>query len=67
MSCKNRVEQIVPRGQYGLKTIEMACGSTGLDGSPIYCEECQKIYPTLPAYMYEDAGDEDFEPYRWGE
>lgn len=48
MSCKNKVAQHIPRG-YGVKTVYSPCGSTGINGELLLCDDCiaeyEKIYP----------------------
>ena len=41
MSCKNIAFQMVPYG-YGYKQIESQCGTTGIHGEQILCDECYK-------------------------
>lgn len=61
--CNNTVDQTVPT-RYSAKVVTMRCGSTSIYGSPLYCDECLKAGAvSLPAYMYEDAGDLDREPF----
>ena len=65
--CNNTVDQTVPCGPFGAscKIVTLRCGSTSIYGSPLYCEECLKAGAvSRPAWTYEDAGDEDFEPYQ---
>jgi hypothetical protein len=48
MRCKNKVTQMVPRG-YGYKEVKTRCGSTGIYGQELLCEECtakaERAYP----------------------
>lgn len=39
MSCKNRVSYFVPRG-WGYKELDYECGTTGIDGEAVLCDEC---------------------------
>ena len=60
--CQNTVSQTVPT-RYSAKVVYLRCGSTGIDGSPLYCEACQRQgYVARPAWTYEDAGEEDYNP-----
>jgi hypothetical protein len=46
--CKNKVTQTIPRG-YGYKEVLSRCGSTGIHGEQLICDECEerlkKQYP----------------------
>jgi len=48
--CKNKVDQYVP-WHYGYKKVTLPCGSTAIDGNPIYCKDCiekfEKQYPQV--------------------
>jgi hypothetical protein len=46
MSCKTRVIQYVPKG-YDYKAVSLVCGSTGIQGEPLFCEKCE---PKNPQY-----------------
>ena len=59
--CKNIVVQVVPT-RYSAKEIKMRCGSTSIYGTPIYCEECEKLHEDKPVWQYEDAGEDDLDP-----
>lgn len=59
--CKGTVIQVVPT-RFSAKEITMRCGSTSIYGTPIYCEECEKIYEAKPVWEYDDAGDDDRDP-----
>ena len=37
--CENKVDQTVPSG-WDYKTITMSCGSTGIHGQTLYCDQC---------------------------
>ncbi len=39
--CGAKVEVLVQRG-YSAKYIQMPCGSTGVDGGPNLCEQCER-------------------------
>lgn len=39
MKCNNKVSQFVPKG-YGYKEHKSPCGSTGIHGEQLICEEC---------------------------
>jgi hypothetical protein len=39
-NCKNRVAYTVPSG-WDYKTLDYACGNTGLDGEAVMCEICE--------------------------
>lgn len=41
MSCKNTIEQVVPKG-WDYTTITQSCGATSIHGHAQYCEDCQK-------------------------
>jgi hypothetical protein len=68
MNCKNRVMQSVPT-KYSYKQIELACGSTSIYGTPLYCDECAKVKEVKPVWQYEDAGEADLLPFNefWNE
>jgi hypothetical protein len=38
--CDNRVPYIVPSG-YDYKTLDYKCGSTGIHGEAVMCDECE--------------------------
>ena len=40
MRCKNTIKKYIPRG-YDFREIEYPCGSTGIDGEAIWCNECE--------------------------
>jgi hypothetical protein len=62
--CDNKVEQVVPKGPFDSKIIEMTCGSTSIWGTPLYCDECLKAGAEVkPAWQYEDSGELDSDPY----
>jgi hypothetical protein len=41
MGCGKSIEVDIPKG-FSYKTITVKCGSTGIDGYPNLCEECEK-------------------------
>ena len=47
--CKNKVCQYIPNGTMDWREIELPCGSTGMDGERLMCDECTKqaevMYP----------------------
>jgi hypothetical protein len=59
--CNEMVMQNIPT-KYSYKTVLMKCGSTSIYGDMVLCEECAKIIPNPPAWTYEDAGEDDFDP-----
>ena len=73
MTCSNKVSQFVPRG-YSYKEIFTKCGSTGIHGEQLLCDEClseaEKQYPQgwrdVPGDICEhgnyigDAGGPDY-------
>jgi hypothetical protein len=48
MMCKNKISQFVLKG-YNYKEIKVRCGSTGIYGQQLLCEDCadkyQRMYP----------------------
>lgn len=65
MSCKNMVDQAVPKG-YDYKIVTLRCGSTSIYGDTLLCDECrERGVPNPPAWQREDAGEADFEPFTW--
>ena len=55
--CKNKVSQYVPRG-YDYKEILSRCGSTGINGEQLICEECEeKMKKRYPQGWIEMPGD----------
>lgn len=60
--CNNTIEQVIPT-RYSAKVIKQKCGSTSIYGEAQYCEECLKAgMRSVPAYLCEDAGDDDRDP-----
>lgn len=41
MACQNTVTQYVPRG-YGYRAVETRCGSTGIHGQRLQCDDCER-------------------------
>ena len=41
--CKNKVSQFIPRS-FGYKEVKSPCGSTGIDGRGLMCDECQERF-----------------------
>lgn len=62
MSCGKQVMQTVPT-RYSAKQVPGKCGQTSIYGDKLLCDSCAKTEPNPPAYTYEDAGEEDFEPF----
>ena len=56
MSCTNRVEQVVPT-KYDCKVIEMQCGSTGINGEGLYCDDCLAQNQGRPWYICRHGND----------
>lgn len=55
--CDNKVTQFVPRG-YGFKEIESRCGSIGINGNNLMCDECLERYSKkYPQGWKEIPGD----------
>lgn len=42
-SCGKPIQIVIPRG-YSYKEITVKCGSTGIDGYPNLCDECEKEF-----------------------
>lgn len=63
--CRKRVEQHVPRG-YSYVTVSMPCGSTGITGEVLLCDDCEMdgMRDRTPVWQMEDAGEADYEPYK---
>ncbi len=40
--CGKEIEVGVPT-KYSYKMIKMHCGNTGIDGYPVFCEECEVV------------------------
>jgi hypothetical protein len=40
MKCNNKVSQFVPKG-YDYKEVKSPCGSTGIHGEQLICEDCK--------------------------
>ena len=59
--CDKMVDQVVPT-RYAAKLVKTRCGSTSIYGDMVLCEECAKVRPNPPAWTYEDAGEDDFDP-----
>lgn len=64
--CDTLVEQVVPT-RFSAKVVTLRCGSTSIYGDRLLCEQCSKTVPNPPAHLCEDAGEADFEPFRWEE
>ena len=52
--CTNKVSQYVPRG-YGYKEIQLPCGSTGIHGEQLLCEECMEKFAELYPQGWRDV------------
>ena len=64
MACGKTIEVTIPT-RYSAKVIKARCGGTSIYGDMNLCEECESQgVPNPPAYMCEDAGEADFEPWR---
>ena len=50
MSCTNMGEQVGPT-KYDYKVVEMRCGSTGIHGDGLYCEDCRAKTRGRPWYI----------------
>ena len=46
--CTNKVSQFIPKG-FGYKEVQSPCGSTGIHGEWLACEDCE----SNPAIMAE--------------
>ena len=56
IGCTNMVDQVVPT-KYDYKVIEMKCGSTGIDGQGLYCEDCRAKNHGRPWYICRHGND----------
>jgi len=57
MRCENLVSQWVPRG-YDYREIKTRCGSTGIHGQELLCEECQeRLAREYPQGWRDTPGD----------
>jgi hypothetical protein len=57
MGCENSVMQFVQHG-YGYKEIQLPCGSTGIRGQQLLCEECEsKAEIEFPHGWRDTPGD----------
>ena len=57
MTCKNTVIQFVERG-YGYKEVESRCGTTGVHGQLLICDECMdKLTAQYPQGWHTTPGD----------
>jgi hypothetical protein len=52
--CNAKIEQIVPT-KWDYKRVPAHCGQTGIDGYPLFCDEC------APKYANRDWRREAFE------
>jgi hypothetical protein len=41
--CGKQTEQVVPT-RYSAKIVPIKCGSTGINGYPVFCEACEPKY-----------------------
>ena len=57
MRCENKVSQFVPRG-YEYKEIFTRCGSTGIHGQELLCDDCEaRMAKAYPQGWRETPGD----------
>jgi|APSaa5957512622_1039677.scaffolds.fasta_scaffold22743_6 hypothetical protein len=55
--CKNEVLQMVPK-RYGYKEVYSRCGTTGMDGYRLMCDECyRELEKKYPQGWLETPGD----------
>lgn len=61
--CRKQIEVWVPT-RYSAKAIKVPCGSTGIDGYPNFCEECEPKYAhrdwRREAEMAGEQWDDDY-------
>lgn len=61
-ACGKDMMQMVPT-KFSYKEVKARCGQTSIYGDRLLCEDCEGKVANPPAYMCEDAGEADFEPY----
>ena len=66
MSCKNTVKRMVPRG-YDYREHEYRCGSTGIDGNPVWCSECEGSEKVKRIMANSEADNAWLRSANWGE
>jgi hypothetical protein len=55
--CKNKVSQYVARG-YGYREVRTRCGSTGINGQELLCDECtERLKQRYPQGWMDTPGD----------
>jgi hypothetical protein len=64
--CENTVVKYVPRG-YDYREVEYRCGSTGIDGNPVWCEACENSDRVRRIMDDSDADNAWLRSAGWGE
>lgn len=62
--CENKVIQYVPRG-FDVRAVESKCGSTGIRGQVLLCEECEYKRERIEANS--EADNAWLRSANWGE
>lgn len=62
MKCKNKITQIVPTA-YHFKEVAGVCGQTGINGLPVYCDECEAKHERIGHKPYECEHGNDISEY----
>jgi hypothetical protein len=64
--CENTVVKYVPRG-YDYREVEYRCGSTGIDGNPVWCHSCEDSDRVRRIMDDSDADNAWLRSAGWGE
>jgi len=64
MSCPNKVYQYIPSG-YDYREVESDCGTTGVRGQLLLCDDCEHTRRSREANSKAD--NEWLKSARWGE
>ena len=64
-ACGKEMMQTIPT-RYSAKQVKARCGQTSIYGDTLLCDDCEGKVPNPPAWMCEDAGEDDFNPYDVG-
>lgn len=58
--CGKEIDYSVPT-KYSYKTIKYKCGSTGIDGFPVFCGECAEKHKNVDWRAEAEANGENFD------
>ena len=64
--CENTVVKYVPRG-YDYREVEYRCGSTGINGNPVWCPTCENSDRVRRIMDDSDADNAWLNSAGWGE